>query len=172
VNASVKVYGVIRSAEIDRGRRGGRCFGHHREVVAAVERRQLRAALEHQLVRAGDGLLALGAVGRHPLRDLAASLAAGDFAGVRWPHVWWLYVGGALGAVYIALAAVAVAELGVLRLSLATVAGQLVAAVVLDVVWPSPGITLRYQTVVGAALTLVAVAVTGIGRRQAAAAAA
>jgi transporter family-2 protein len=99
---------------------------------------------------------------------IAASVARGDFAGVHWPMTWWLYVGGALGAVYIALAAMAVGELGVLRLSLATVAGQLVAAVVLDVVWPAPGITLRVQTVVGTILTLVAVAITGLGRRQAA----
>jgi bacterial/archaeal transporter family-2 protein len=95
-----------------------------------------------------------------------ASLAAGDLTGVQWPGEWWLYVGGVLGAIYIALAAVAVGELGVLRLSLATVAGQLVAAVVLDVVWPAPGISLRAPTVIGAVLTLVAVAVTGIGRRQ------
>ena len=98
---------------------------------------------------------------------LVASLVRGDLTGGHWPTTWWLYVGGALGAVYIALAAVAVGELGVLRLSLATVAGQLVAAVILDIVWPAPGITLRVQTVVGAALTLVAVAVTGLGRRQA-----
>jgi bacterial/archaeal transporter family-2 protein len=64
------------------------------------------------------------------------------------------------------MAAVGVGEVGVLRLSLATVVGQLDAAVILDIVWPAPGIILRAQTVVGAALTLVAVAVTGIGRRQ------
>jgi transporter family-2 protein len=98
---------------------------------------------------------------------VVASLVRGDLSGVDWPTTWWLYVGGLLGAVYIALAAVAVGEVGVLRLSLATVAGQLVAAVFLDIVWPAPGITLRLQTVVGAILTLVAVGVTGIGRRQA-----
>ena len=97
---------------------------------------------------------------------VVASLLRGDLNGVHWPSAWWLYVGGLLGAIYIALAAVAVGEVGVLRLSLATVAGQLVAAVILDIVWAAPGITLRPQTVVGAALTLVAVAVTGIGRRK------
>jgi transporter family-2 protein len=98
---------------------------------------------------------------------VVTSLVRGDLSGVAWPGEWWLYIGGALGAIYIALAATAVGEVGVLRLSLATVAGQLVAAVVLDVAWPAPGIHLRVQTVVGAVLTLGAVAVTGIGRRAA-----
>jgi transporter family-2 protein len=95
------------------------------------------------------------------------SVARGDLAGIVWPGEWWLYVGGALGAIYIALAAIAVGEVGVLRLSLATVAGQLVAAVILDLAWPAPGIHLRVATVIGAVLTLVAVAVTGVGRRAA-----
>lgn len=98
---------------------------------------------------------------------VVTSFVRGDLTGVTWPGEWWLYVGGALGAVYIALAAMAVGEVGVLRLSLATVAGQLVAAVILDVAWPAPGIHLRVQTVIGAVLTLVAVAVTGLGRRVA-----
>jgi transporter family-2 protein len=98
---------------------------------------------------------------------LLTSLVRGDLSGVSWPGEWWLYIGGGLGAIYIALAATAVGEVGVLRLSLATVAGQLVAAVVLDLAWPAPGIHLRVQTVIGAVLTLVAVAVTGLGRRAA-----
>lgn len=98
---------------------------------------------------------------------VAASVVAGGLAGRSWPTEWWMYVGGVLGAVYIAVAAASVHVLGVLRLSLATVAGQLVAAVVLDVAWPAPGISLRPVTVVGAVLTLVAVAVTGLARRRA-----
>ena len=98
---------------------------------------------------------------------VVTSLVRGDLSGVSWPGEWWLYIGGALGAIYIALAATAVGEVGVLRLSLATVAGQLVAALVLDVVWPAQGIHLRVQSVIGAVLTLLAVAVTGMGRRAA-----
>jgi transporter family-2 protein len=118
-------------------------------------RRAARSTAVASLVSFGGGTVAL----------LVASLARGDLSGQPWPGEWWLYVGGALGAVYIALAATAVGEVGVLRLSLATVAGQLLAAVLLDVVWPAPGITLRWQTVVGAVVTLAAVAVTGVGRR-------
>jgi transporter family-2 protein len=90
--------------------------------------------------------------------------ARGDLTGRSWPGTWWLYTGGALGAIYIAIAAAMVARLGVLIVSLATVAGQLAAAVVLDVAWPSPGVHLRPTTVIGAVLTLVAVAVSALRR--------
>ena len=96
---------------------------------------------------------------------LLLAAARGDLAGRTWPSTWWLFTGGALGAVYIALAAAMVAQLGVLVVSLATVAGQLASAVLLDVVWPSPGIHLRATTVAGAVLTLVAVAVSAFRRR-------
>jgi transporter family-2 protein len=95
---------------------------------------------------------------------LAVTAVQGELAGGGWPHEWWLYVGGLLGAVYIALAAASVSRLGVLRLSLATVAGQLLGAVVLDVVWPAPGIELHVTTVIGVVLTFVAVAVSGLRR--------
>lgn len=94
---------------------------------------------------------------------LAAARA--DLTGRDWPSTWWLYTGGVLGAAYIALAAATVARLGVLIVSLATVAGQLAAAVVLDAAWPSPGIQLRPTTVIGAGLTLAAVAVSASRRR-------
>ncbi|MDQ1695011.1 MAG: bacterial/archaeal transporter family-2 protein [Frankiaceae bacterium] len=90
--------------------------------------------------------------------------ARGDLAGRSLPGEWWLYLGGLLGAIYIALAAASVQPLGVLRLSLATVAGQLLGGVILDLVWPAPGIELKVTTVIGAALTLVAVGVVGARR--------
>jgi transporter family-2 protein len=95
---------------------------------------------------------------------LAATAARGEVARPL-PGTWWLYVGGVCGVVYIALAAATVAELGVLRLSLATVAGQLLAAVVLDLAWPAPGTRLAPTTVAGAVLTLAAVGL--VGRRRA-----
>jgi bacterial/archaeal transporter family-2 protein len=92
-------------------------------------------------------------------------VATGQAVGRRWPDSWWLYTGGVAGALYIAVAAAVVHRLGVLTVSLATVAGQVVAAVMLDAWWPSPGTTLRIWTVVGATLTLVAVGVAAAGRR-------
>ena len=92
-------------------------------------------------------------------------LVTGQGSGRHWPATWWLYTGGAAGAVYIALAATVVHRLGVLTVSLATVAGQVVAAVMLDAWWPSPGTSLRAATVVGAVVTVISVGVAAAGRR-------
>jgi transporter family-2 protein len=72
---------------------------------------------------------------------------------------WWLYTGGAIGVVFIAVAAFVVAHLGVLLFSLCTIAGQIVGAVVLDLAAPVPGEVVTAATLLGAALTLVAVVV-------------
>ena len=99
----------------------------------------------------------------------AAVLATGQVFDRHWPHPWWLYTGGLAGAIYIGLAAAAVSRLGVLAVSLATVAGQVVAAVMLDAWWPSPGTSLRAATVIGAVLTVLAVGVAAAGRERKAA---
>ena len=78
---------------------------------------------------------------------------------------WWLYLGGPIGVLYVSIAASTVRVLGVLRLTLTTIAGQLVGAVLLDLLAPSDGTSLSPFTVLGAALTLVAVTVSGRGPR-------
>jgi transporter family-2 protein len=98
---------------------------------------------------------------------LAIAAARGDLSGHPWPAQWWLYLGGLLGAGYIAVAAASVARLGVLQVSLATVAGQLGCAVLLDAVWPPPGARLQATTVAGAALTFAAVWLSGRRRARA-----
>ncbi|MBI5160832.1 MAG: DMT family transporter [Micrococcales bacterium] len=80
---------------------------------------------------------------------------------------WWLYLGGPIGVVFIAGASVIVHRIGVLILGLATISGQLVASVLLDLIVPVPGREILASTVVGTALTLVATAVAAIpGRRR------
>jgi transporter family-2 protein len=74
-----------------------------------------------------------------------------------------LYVGGAIGCVFIGVSAFLVSHTGLLVLGLGTVAGQLVGAVVLDLVVPGAG-GLHWTTVAGAALALVAVAIASIRR--------
>ena len=85
-----------------------------------------------------------------------------------WPgwDRWWLYSGGPMGAAFVAVAALVVRQLGVLRLGLAVIAGQLVGALLLDVTLPVHGQGVDVLTVVGVALTLVAVAVSGRASRE------
>lgn len=67
----------------------------------------------------------------------------------------WLYLGGAIGVAFIGLGAVTVRWIGVLLLGLTSVAGQLVASVLLDLLVPGgPG--LRSRAIVGCALVLLA----------------
>jgi transporter family-2 protein len=93
-------------------------------------------------------------------------LVAGAGPGGSWPGNPLLYVGGALGVVVIAVAAWTVHRLGVLRLGLVTVAGQLAGGLVLDLLRPARAGQLGLATVAGVALTLVAVALTGRGPRR------
>lgn len=89
---------------------------------------------------------------------------------VGWPRPLppdpWLYLGGAIGCVFIAGAALLVRITGVLVLGLATVAGQLIAALLLDALAPGAH-PIAWSTVGGTILALVAVAVASVrwGRR-------
>lgn len=76
-----------------------------------------------------------------------------------WPPDPLLYAGGLGGTAFIVIAAVTVRWLGVLRLTLATVTGQLLGAVALDLAVPGRGGRPPLATLLGAAMTLVAVAV-------------
>jgi transporter family-2 protein len=75
-----------------------------------------------------------------------------------WPGLghWWLYLGGPIGASFVAVAAVIVKRLGVLRLGLAVTAGQLAGGILLDI-----GHGLVLSTVLGALLAMAAVVVSG-----------
>jgi transporter family-2 protein len=74
------------------------------------------------------------------------------------PHTWWLYLGGLCGIAFIAVSAHVVKHLGILNFILFSVAGQLVAAVFIDWVFPSPNAKLTGYLISGTALTLLAVA--------------
>jgi transporter family-2 protein len=75
-----------------------------------------------------------------------------------------LYPGGLLGAFVVVVGATAVQTLGVLRLGLAMVAGQMAGALIVDLVAPAPGEAVTTTTVIGVVLTMVAVAISGRGR--------
>ncbi|MGI8681808.1 MAG: DMT family transporter [Mycobacteriales bacterium] len=90
-----------------------------------------------------------------------AAMSAGSISTPQWPTSPLLYAGGLGGTAFIAIAAFTVRSLGVLRLTLATVTGQLLGAVVLDLVAPRPGGRLPLATLLAVGLTLLAVAVAG-----------
>jgi bacterial/archaeal transporter family-2 protein len=77
------------------------------------------------------------------------------------PGQWWLYLGGPLGICAILTAVTAVRVTGVLLLGMASFAGQLVGAVLLDVLVPAAG-GLSVTRVIGLALTMAAVGIAAI----------
>lgn len=98
---------------------------------------------------------------------LATSSAQG---GVRMPNLpaqWWLYLGGALGVVFIAAQAHIVSTLGALLMSLGTISGQLIGGLVLAFVIPSAG-PATALTVAGTAIAVGAVALGAVRRKDAA----
>lgn len=73
------------------------------------------------------------------------------------PDAPWLYIGGPLGIVFIAISAAVVHRIGVLLLGLGMIAGQVLGALALDAVAPGPAGRPDLLTLTGAALTLLAV---------------
>ena len=114
------------------------------------------SALTATLVNFTVGTLAL-------LATLAVEVAIRGRPAGGFPSEPWLYLGGPIGIVFIALAAAIVRFTGVLLLGLATIAGQIVGAVLLDVLLPTAASHPGPTTLVGAALTLVAVLVAALG---------
>jgi len=83
------------------------------------------------------------------------------------PHgPWWLYVGGTLGIVFIALGAAVVRYTGVLLLGLGMIAGQVTGALLVDEIVPGDAGRPGWNTMLGAVLTLVAVAVAVVPARR------
>lgn len=78
-----------------------------------------------------------------------------------------LYFGGIIGLIFIALAAWSVTRVGVLVTSLLTIAGQLTAAVVLDLALPTAGGAVTAGVMAGVVLTFIAVLIATLGRRRA-----
>ena len=77
---------------------------------------------------------------------------------------WWIYAGGVVGVVFIAVAAWTVPIIGVLVFALVSIAGQLSGALLLDVVAPTATTTIGWNLVAGVLLAFVAVAASSLGR--------
>lgn len=81
------------------------------------------------------------------------------------PGEWWLYLGGPIGCVFIAVAAFLVQHTGVLILGLGTVAGQTLSALALDLLLPADGGGVHVATVVGTLMAFAAVAIASMRGR-------
>ena len=78
------------------------------------------------------------------------------------PSEPWLYFGGACGVIFISAAASVVRVVGVFVLGLATLAGQLIASLVIDLAVPAGERDVTIPVVAGTLLALVAVVVAAI----------
>ena len=78
----------------------------------------------------------------------------------------WLYLGGALGVVYIALSAAIVQYTGVLMLGLGTVVGQLITSILIDGLWPTPSGPGLGQEIAMVAIALLSVVVAAVPWRR------
>ena len=81
------------------------------------------------------------------------------------PHHWWMFLGGPLGLLSIALMALLVRKLGLLLLALASTAGQLVGSILIDSLIPGMG-TVHLVTVLGALTALVAAGIAMIPSKR------
>jgi bacterial/archaeal transporter family-2 protein len=83
---------------------------------------------------------------------------------------WWLYLSGPIGVVFVTAAAWLVRILGVLLFSLCVVAGQVAGALVIDLVAPTRPHAVGAATLIGVALTVLAVGVGSglVGARRSA----
>jgi transporter family-2 protein len=111
------------------------------------------------------------------LNFLFGSAALGIAFGVMWgvagkaphslpPGPWWLYLGGVIGIVFIAIASWAVPQIGVLLFAVLTIAGQLTGALLLDLVAPTTGTDVSATLIVGVLLAFVAVWIAARGRAR------
>lgn len=78
----------------------------------------------------------------------------------------WLYVGGAVGVVYIFLSAVVVRRTGVLLLGLGSVVGLLSTSVLLDALWPAPAAPSTPVALLASAVAIVGVIVAAVPWRR------
>jgi bacterial/archaeal transporter family-2 protein len=79
---------------------------------------------------------------------------------------WWVYTGGILGVTYIAFTSTIVQHLGVLTFTLFSVGGQLVAALVIDLISPTEGVSVSAYLVTGIVMTYAGVVAGGVGNQR------
>jgi transporter family-2 protein len=98
-----------------------------------------------------------------------SALLAASFTQVFWGDMqltvlpsdsWWVFTGGIVGVVYIAMSVWVVPKVGVFIFVLIAVSGQLAGALFLDVVMPTSGTVVTPTLFIGVGLTFAAVALS------------
>ena len=79
---------------------------------------------------------------------------------------WWIYTGGLLGVIYIASTSLIVQHLGVLTFTLFNTIGILTGSLIIDYYFPSEGVQVSINLVIGIVLTMCGVVVSGAGNSQ------
>jgi transporter family-2 protein len=77
---------------------------------------------------------------------------------------WWMFLGGSIGVIYIALSAHIVQHLGVLEFTLFSVGGMLIGSLFIDFVFPTSGTQISIYLIAGIALTYLGVVANGQSR--------
>ena len=81
------------------------------------------------------------------------------------PEGWWLWTGGIVGTVFIAIQATTVGIVGVLGLGVSIVTGQLLGSIALDLLVPVASSEITLATIVGALITLLGSVLVSMGRK-------
>jgi transporter family-2 protein len=76
----------------------------------------------------------------------------------------WMFLGGSIGVIYIALSSHIVQHLGVLEFTLFSVGGMLIGSLLIDLLLPTPGTVISLFLIAGIALTYLGVVVNGQSR--------
>ena len=77
---------------------------------------------------------------------------------------WWMFLGGSIGVIYIALSSHVVQHLGVLEFTLFSVGGMLIGSLLIDLLFPTPGTVISPFLIIGIALTYLGVVANGQSR--------
>ena len=75
---------------------------------------------------------------------------------------WWIYFGGSIGILYIAFASTIVQEIGVLAFTLFTTGGQLIGSLLIDLVFPTEGVEIGLNLIIGIVLSYAGVLIGGV----------
>ena len=81
------------------------------------------------------------------------------------PDNWWVWTGGVVGTIFIAIQTTTVGIIGVLGLGVSIVTGQLVGSIALDLIAPVASSDIHPATIIGALITLLGSVLVSLGRK-------